>query len=124
MNKKTVENLKDFYNNHKRAKKYTEYTSFESFLNECKQVQKAIKNNSLIIVAKNKEYSLFDVFYIINGRLSRLMPLTKSLQPYTIRKDSQYINVTAIWTSRPYEIIYNMGRMVWIDHASDSQNII
>jgi hypothetical protein len=78
MKKDTIESLTAHYNDRKN-KDITEYVSLETFLNECKTVERAIKNHKLVIVAKNKEYSQFDVFTHEKDGMNRLMPITKKL---------------------------------------------
>lgn len=119
MRKDTIDILEKEYN---KQKEYKQYISFENFLREAKEIRKAILNKKLVIVAKNKDYTLFDVYYLRNNHIERLYPISKKiLQPYRVRKDSQYINVTAIGTSKTFEIIYNMWRSLWLELSNIPQ---
>ena len=119
MRKDTVDTLQKEYN---KQKEYKQYISFENFLREAKEIRKAILNKRLVIVPKNKDYTLFDVYYLKNNHIERLYAISKKiLQPYRVRKDFQYINVTAIGTSKTFEIIYNMWRSLGLETSDISQ---
>jgi len=123
MKKDTIEKLTEFYNL-KSNKEYTEYVELESFLRECTKLEKAIKNHKLVIVSKNKDYTQFDIFTIEKDGLSRLYPITKQLVGYTYRKDTQYVSISAVGTSRTLEIIMHLARAVGLDEMTTQRQII